>query len=278
MSKINELFSLKNKVAVITGGTGLLGYEYAKTLASAGAKVVIVDLDQSKCDDKAEAIEKEFGVQVLGVKTDISKEREVSEMAKKIEAGFGRVDILINNAAFNCPASESASCFTSFDDYPLALWEKSLSVNLTGAFLCTQKIIKLMIKKGVKGSIINIASTYGIVAPDQRIYSGIKSPKDKSRSFVKPVDYSTTKSAILNFTRYLAALYGDKGIRVNTLTPSGVFDNQEENFVREFCKRTPLGRMADKEDYNGAILFLASDASKYMTGSNLVVDGGWTSW
>ena len=159
MSKINELFNLKNKVAVITGGTGLLGFEYAKTLASAGADIVIVDLDQNKCHNKAEEVEKEFKVRALGIKADISQEQEVEEMAKKIEAEFGRVDILINNAAFNCPASESASCFMNFDDYPLSLWEKSLSVNLTGTFLCTQKIIKLMIKKGAKGSIINIAST-----------------------------------------------------------------------------------------------------------------------
>lgn len=278
MSNINKLFNLKNKVAVITGGAGMLGSEYGKTLAAAGANIVLVDLDQGRCKDRAQEIEKEFGVKTTGIKADISQKDEVENMAKVIEDRFGRADILINNAAFNCPASEAASCFNDFSDYPLELWEKSLGVNLTGAFLCTQKIIKIMIKNDIKGSIINIASTYGVVAPDQRLYTNIKLPEDKTKRFIKPVDYSTTKSAILNFTRYLAALYGDKGIRVNTLTPGGVFDNQEENFVKEYCKRTPLGRMAKKDDYNGAILFLASDASKYMTGANLVVDGGWTCW
>jgi NAD(P)-dependent dehydrogenase (short-subunit alcohol dehydrogenase family) len=278
MSILDKLFNLKDKVAVITGGAGLLGSEYAKTLAAAGANIVIVDLDQAKGDRLAKTLEKDYQIKAIGVKADISSEQDVGLMAERVETEFGRVDILINNAAFNCPADAAASCFMGFEDYPLALWEKSLGVNLTGTFLCAQKMIKLMVKKKIKGSIINISSTYGVVAPDQRIYSGIKSKDDKSKRFIKPVDYSTTKSAILNFTRYLAALYGDRGIRVNTLTPSGVFDNQEENFVKEFCKRAPLGRMADKEDYNGAILFLASDASSYMTGANLIIDGGWTSW
>lgn len=278
MSKINEMFDMKGKVAVITGGTGLLGMEYAKILASAGANIVLVDLDKDKCEKNAKILEKEFKNKILGVKTDISSQKEVKSMVAKVEKEFGKIDVLVNNAAFNCPADSKGSNFVSFEDYPLELWKKSIDVNLTGMFICSQEVIRLMIKKKIKGSIINVSSTYGLVGPDQRIYHSIKHPKDSSKKFVKPVDYSTTKSGVLNFTRYLAAAYGKNGIRVNTLTPGGVLDNQDEDFVEGYSNKTVLGKMAEKTDYNGAVLFLASDASKYMTGSNLVVDGGWTCW
>ena len=278
MSEINEMFNMKGKVVVITGGTGLLGMEYAKILASSGANIVLVDLDKDKCKKNAKILEKKFKNKMLGVKTDISSQREVKSMVAKVEQKFGKIDVLVNNAAFNCPADNTGSNFVSFEDYPLELWKKSIDVNLTGMFICSQEAIRLMIKKKIKGSIINVSSTYGLVGPDQRIYHSIKHPKDSSKKFVKPVDYSTTKSGVLNFTRYLAALYGKNGIRVNTLTPGGVLDNQDEDFVEEYSNKTVLGKMAEKTDYNGAVLFLASDASKYMTGSNLVVDGGWTCW
>jgi NAD(P)-dependent dehydrogenase (short-subunit alcohol dehydrogenase family) len=263
MSKINEMFDMKGKVAVITGGTGLLGMEY---------------LDKDKCEKNAKILKKEFKNKMLGIKTDISNQKEVKSMAAKVEKEFGKIDVLVNNAAFNCPADNKGSNFVSFEDYPLELWKKSIDVNLTGMFICSQEVIRLMIKKKIKGSIINVSSTYGLVGPDQRIYHSIKHPKDSSKKFVKPVDYSTTKSGVLNFTRYLAALYGKNGIRVNTLTPGGVLDNQDEDFVEGYSNKTVLGKMAEKTDYNGAVLFLASDASKYMTGSNLVIDGGWTCW
>ena len=278
MSKIDNLFSMKGKVVIITGGTGLLGLEYAKILGSAGANIVLVDLDEIKCKKKAEELEKKFGNKMLGVKTDISNKKQVKSMVKKVEKEFGKIDVLINNAAFNAPADNKGSNFVSFEDYPLELWKKSIDVNLTGMFICSQEVIRLMIKEKVKGSIINISSIYGLVAPDQRIYSAITHPDDSSKKFVKPVAYSTTKSGVINFTRYLAAMYGRHSIRVNTLTPGGVWDNQDKNFVKEYSKKTPLGRMAEKTDYNGAILLLASDASKYMTGANLIVDGGWTCW
>jgi len=278
MSKIDNLFSMKGKVVIITGGTGLLGLEYAKILGSAGANIVLVDLDEIKCKKKAEELEKKFGNKMLGVKTDISNKKQVKSMVKKVEKEFGKIDVLINNAAFNAPADNKGSNFVSFEDYPLELWKKSIDVNLTGMFICSQEVIRLMIKEKVKGSIINISSIYGLVAPDQRIYSAITHPDDSSKKFVKPVDYSTTKSGVINFTRYLAAMYGRHSIRVNTLTPGGVWDNQDKNFVKEYSKKTVFGRMAEKTDYNGAILFLASDASKYMTGANLIVDGGWTCW
>lgn len=278
MTELNELFNLKGRVVIITGGTGMLGSEYAKALASAGASIVLVDLDADVCEKKAGELENKFKNRMMGIKADITKKEEVKAMMEKVEQEFGRVDVLINNAAFNCPASDKINCFASFEDYPLSLWKKSIDVNLTGAFFCTQEAIRLMLKKRIEGNIINICSTYGVVAPDQSIYASITCPEDSSKKFVKPADYSTTKSAILNFTRYIAAAFGKKGIRANTMTLGGVFDNQDETFVKEYSKKTPLGRMANKTDYNGAILFLSSDASKYMTGANLIIDGGWTCW
>lgn len=270
------MFDLKNKVILITGGTGLLGSEFASTLSHMGANVVLGDLNLKTCKKKAKALELMHGNKTLGLKLDVSKKTSVTAAFNKIEQTFGKIDVLINNAAFNCPASDTGSNFVDFPDYPLHLWNKSLSVNLTGLFLCSQEAIRLMIKTKTRGAIINTASLYGLVSPDQRIYESIK---DKSgHTFVKPSDYATTKSGVFNFTRYLATMYGKEGIRVNTFVPGGVIDGQDKTFVKKYSQRTPLGRMAKKSDYNGAIVFLCSDASSYMTGSTLVVDGGWTSW
>lgn len=277
-SGFRDLFNLQGRVVAITGGVGLLGLEYARILAEYGASIVLVDIEKEKCETQAKQLEQVFKRKMLGIKTDITKKEEVQAMVRRVEEEFGKVDVLINNAAMAAPANDKGSNFVEFHDYPQELWEKSLKVNLTGMFLCTQAVIKLMLKKKVKGSIINISSIYGLVAPDQLMYESITRAGADSEKYKKPADYSTTKSGVLNFTRYLAAYYGGKGIRVNTLTPGGVWDNHSHEFVKEYSKRTPLGRMATNSDFNGAILFLASDASEYMTGANLVVDGGWTSW
>jgi NAD(P)-dependent dehydrogenase (short-subunit alcohol dehydrogenase family) len=270
-----DLFNLEGKTALVTGGVGLLGSEYAWTLAHHGAHVILVDINQEACTAKARVLEEQSGRKMLGIKTDITSQPEVREMVARVGQEFGTVDILVNNAAMVAPADARGSSFSEFHDYPLELWEKSLQVNMTGLLLCCQEVIKLMLKNYTPGSIINVSSIYGVVAPDQALYESIT---DGARTFKKPVDYSATKSAVLNFTRYLAAYYGKDGIRVNTLTPGGVWDNQSPEFEQEYRRRTPLGRMARPDDYNGAILFLASDASSYMTGANLVVDGGWTCW
>ena len=271
----NTLFDMSGKIVIITGGTGLLGRQYADTLASAGANIILTDIHQEKCEEFAKILQKKYNNKMIGIKADFVKAQEIKELIQKVEQEFGKVNVLINNAAFNCPAEEGGNNFLDFTEYPLELWQKSIDINLTGMFIITQETIKLMKKNNIQGSIINISSTYGIVAPDQSIYESIRHPENKKR-FIKPVDYPTTKSGVLNFTRYLAALYGKDGIRVNSLIPGGVFYNQDEEFVKEYSKRTPLNKMADKTDYNGAILFLSSDASKYMTGANLIVDGGWT--
>lgn len=266
-----ELFSLNDKVAIVTGALGLIGKNHCQALADAGANVVVCDLDELKCKDFASSL----STKSLGVGVDITSKSSVENLRDKTLKEFGKIDILINNAAINdmFENPQAAAEQSMFENYPLKMWQKSLDVNITGTFLCSQVIGTDMAKAG-KGSIINVASTYGLVGPDQSIY---KKP-DGSQSFYKSPAYPATKGAIVNFTRFLAAYWGNKGVRVNTLTPGGVENNQDEYFVKNYSSKTPLGRMASPTDYKGAIIFLASDASSYMTGANLIVDGGWTAW
>lgn len=271
-----SIFELENHVIIITGGAGLLGREYACAIAGAGANVVVADIDEAVAQQVAADITKQTGKQALGVGVDISNKDSVLALVKQTVDTFGRIDGLINNAAINpkFDAGEAEKHTLTFENYPLEMWQKSLDVNITGMFLCAQAVAPVMLKQG-RGVIVNVSSTYGLNGPDQRLYES--DDPNKPRTF-KPVDYSVTKSAVIGFTRYLAAYWGDKGIRVNTFTPGGVYNNQDEAFVRRYNARTPLGRMAKRDEYCGALIFLMSDASTYMTGSNLVVDGGWTAW
>ncbi|MCU0344460.1 MAG: SDR family oxidoreductase [Ignavibacterium sp.] len=266
-----ELFSLKNKVAIVTGALGLIGKNHCSALADAGANIVVCDLDEAKCKAFASTLSTES----IGVGVDITNKSSVENLRDRTLKEFNRIDILVNNAAINdmFENPQAAAEQSMFENYPLDMWQKSLDVNVTGTFLCSQIIGNEMAKAG-KGSIINVASTYGLVGPDQSIY---KKP-DGTQSFYKSPAYPATKGAIVNFTRFLAAYWGDKGVRVNTLTPGGVENNQDEYFINNYSTKTPLGRMAHPTDYKGAIIFLASDASAYMTGANLIVDGGWTAW
>ncbi|MCH7760503.1 SDR family oxidoreductase [candidate division TA06 bacterium] len=276
---IEKYFDLKEKVALITGGAGLLGTQYAEALAEVGAKIVLVDMNMKGCAENAKQLEKRYPVQILSIQTDVSKKRSVKEMVRKIVKRFGRIDILINNAAFTAKhgSKKHEGYFAPVEEYPVDLWEEVLSINLTGMFLCSQEVGKQMLKqKG--GVIINVSSIYGLVGPDQRIYHGVKNPYNPFQKMNTPIVYSVTKGAVLSLTRYLATYWAQKNIRVNCLTLGGVFEGHDKKFVKNYSLRTPLGRMAKKDEYKGAVLFLASDASSYMTGANLVVDGGWTAW
>ena len=269
--KISELFSLKEKVAVVTGALGLIGKHHCHALAEAGANVVVCDLNESECAKFAATL----SVLSLGIGVDITDIKSVRSLRKKVLSNYGKVDILVNNAAINDKFEDPLAALeeSKFENYPVEMFKKSLDVNVTGMFICSQVIGSEMAKRNY-GSIINVASTYGIVAPDQSIYRNEKG----EQTFYKSAAYPVTKGAVISFTRFLAAYWGDKGIRVNTLSPGGVRDNQEEFFVKNYSAKTPLGRMAHPADYKGALVFLASDASSYMTGANLVVDGGWTAW
>jgi NAD(P)-dependent dehydrogenase (short-subunit alcohol dehydrogenase family) len=273
---IQEKFDLTGRVAVVTGGVGLLGAEFCRSLAEAGAAVAIVDLNASASQGTADTLTKS-GHQAVAITADITMPDSVNAMVEKTVSAFGRLDILVNSAAldpkFDPDAIQKGITPGAFEDYPLDQWNAALNVNLTGMFLVTQACVKQMLAQGQKGSIINICSTYGLNGPDQGIYI-----KDGERVAYKPVYYTVTKAGVLGFTKYLAAYYAGTEIRVNALTPGGVFNNHEDYFVKNYSAKTILGRMANKDEMNGALLFLASDASSYMTGNNLIVDGGWTAW
>ena len=273
---IQQKFDLTGRVAVVTGGVGLLGAEFCRTMAEAGASVVVVDLNASASQAVAESLTKS-GYKTLAIPTNITQPDEVNALVEKTLSEFGRLDILVNSAAldpkFDPDAMNKGITPGAFEDYPLDLWNSALNVNLTGMFLMTQACVKPIIEQGKKGSIINICSTYGLNGPDQRIYI-----KDGKRVAFKPVYYTVTKAGVMGFTKYLAAYYAGTDIRVNALTPGGVFNNHEDYFVKNYSAKTIIGRMATKDEMNGALLFLASDASSYMTGNNVVVDGGWTAW
>lgn len=263
MENIANLFSVKNKVVIITGGAGMLGKEYAVFLSGGGAHVVLFDVvDSPKLPESPD---------IRYMKVDISDRQGVFSAVDGIRREYGRIDVLINNAAMNpVPGSaDSKSQFSPYEDYPEALWGKEIAAGLGGMLFCTQAVVPVMKKQQGGGSIINVSSTYGNVAPDNRIYEEGK---------YKSIGYATVKGAVLNFTRAWASYLHGTGIRVNTLTPGGVFAGQPGEFVKKYEERTILGRMARPDEYNGPILFLASDASSYMTGANLVVDGGWTAW
>ena len=263
-------FDLTGRVVLVTGATGMLGREYVDELAQAGATLVVTDVDQSRCECVAQEIRQATGTETMALAADLTREEDIEQLVDSAVARFGRIDVLVNNAAMNpAPGSpESEAQFGPFEDYPRDLWEREVAVNVTGPFLLTKRVGALMARAGV-GVIVNISSTYGMVAPDHRIYG---------QGQYKSVAYAVTKSAILNFTRYLAGYYGRHGVRVNTLTPGGVEAGQDSNFVSAYAQRTMLGRMARPDEYRRALLFLASDASSYMTGANLVIDGGWTAW
>jgi NAD(P)-dependent dehydrogenase (short-subunit alcohol dehydrogenase family) len=262
---------LQGKVAVVTGALGLLGREHCRALADAGARVVLTDIDGAACARVAP----EYGTGALGIGVDITSEASVKALRDAILAAAGRIDVLVNNAAINDKFEDPAKAAeqSRFEAYPVALFRQSLEVNVTGTFLCAQVLGSEMARAG-QGSIINVSSTYGLVAPDQSLY---RKP-DGTQAFWKTAAYPTTKGAVLAFTRFLAAYWGAAGVRVNALCPGGVEAGQDGWFIEAYARRTPLGRMARPDDYRGAVVFLASDASRYMTGTALVVDGGFTAW
>ncbi len=273
MGSVLEAFDLTGRVAIVTGGAGLLGREFCRALGEAGAAVAVVDLDRQAAAQVAKD-RSAAGQRALAVEVDVTQPGSVRAAVEAVMKAYGAIDILVNSAALDpkFDAEHTSSGSSTFEDFPLEAWNQALAVNLTGMFLCSQAVAAPMLKQG-RGVIINLCSTYGLVGPDQRIYQRPGKPAQ-----YKPVYYSVTKAGALGLTRYLATYYAGQNIRVNALTPGGVFNQHDDDFVRNYSARTVLGRMAKKDEMNGALLFLASDASAYMTGSNLVVDGGWTAW
>jgi len=270
---IKEKFDLTGKSALVTGAAGLLGKGFCETLAEAGAAVAALDIMADGAASGAENIRTRGG-KAIALGSDVTVETDMINAVSEAAREFGGLDILVCSAAMD-PKVEGDGVRDSgaFEDYPAEQWRRAVDVNLTGMFLASQAAARQMRAQG-SGAMILISSTYGLVGPDQRIYR----KEGHTQSPVKPVYYSVTKAGVLGLTRYLATYFAGTKIRVNALTPGGVFNGQDEEFVRNYSSRTVLGRMARADEMNGALLFLASEASSYMTGANLVVDGGWTAW
>lgn len=266
-----ERFSLEDKVVVITGATGILGSLYSQRVAQAGAQVVIADIHEEKCSELAARINSETAGSAVAIPVDLSNEQSVISWSKRIIHTLGTVDVLVNNAAVKSP-----HFFAPLDEFPLDDWNQVMAVNVTGIFLASRQIGAFMAQKG-KGSIINISSIYGLVGPDQRIYEG-SWYEELGGAINTPLIYSATKGAIIAMTRYMATYWGRQGVRTNTLTPGGVSSGQNSIFSEKYSERVPMGRMACAEEMIGALLFLASDASSYVNGQNLIIDGGLTAW
>lgn len=271
------MFDLTGKVAIITGGAGMLGEMHAEAIAAAGGHPILADINENLAIDKAKTISERYSVDSMGIKTDITNKIEIETLLDVILKRFGRIDILINNAA-NDPkvkAKNENHSLSRLEKFPIEQWNQDIAVGLTGAFLCSQVIGSEMAKRG-GGVILNISSDLGIVGPDQRIY--LKQGLPEAKQPVKPVSYPVVKSALIGLTRYLATYWAGKNIRVNALCPGGVRTDQPEEFLEKVTFRIPMGRMARKDEYKGAILFMLSDASSYMTGAVVIIDGGRTCW
>jgi NAD(P)-dependent dehydrogenase (short-subunit alcohol dehydrogenase family) len=263
-----QLFRLDNRVAIITGAAGLLGEQHAVALSDFGAHLVLADIKRGPCVALAQRLETKNRIKALGLNCDVTQKPSWEEVLSEALRRFGHVDILLNNAAFTTE-SRSESYGAPFPDFPLEDWYQILGVNLTGAFLGCQVVGRQMLQQG-SGSIINVASLYGVVSPNHRMYPGT--------GIHQPVAYTVSKSGVIALTRYLATLWADRGVRVNSITPGGIYNQHTAAFTERYANLSPMGRMASKDEMRGAIVYLASEASAYCTGHNLVVDGGWTAW
>lgn len=276
MSNGLDCFDLSGRVAIITGGTGLLGQQHAEAIARAGGIPVLADIRVEDVDVTTEAARERFGERALAVQTDVTSPESVQVLLQHVMTRFGRVDILINNAANNPKMEKQGNVeFSRFETFPLRQWEADLAVGLTGAVICSQ-VIGAQMAARKRGVILNVASDLALIAPYQRLYRQPGLPEE--RQPVKPVTYSVVKTALIGLTRYLATYWADAGVRVNAISPGGVYNNQPDEFVQRLSDLIPLGRMARVNEYQGAIIFLCSDASSYMTGANLVLDGGRSAW
>jgi NAD(P)-dependent dehydrogenase (short-subunit alcohol dehydrogenase family) len=274
-NRIQSIFDLSGRVAIVTGGSGLMGGHHATVLAAAGAHVVLLDLERAKPWVRAEALAETHGRECAGIGVDITSENSLLEARDEILKRFEHIDILINNAANNpkVEADATGKQWSRLENFPLDVWNADIAVGLTGAFLCSRIFGHEMARRS-RGVIVNISSDLGVIAPDQRLYRKEGLPEDQQP--VKPVTYSVVKTGLIGLTRYLATYWADQNVRVNAISPGGIFAGQPEEFTRRLHELIPMKRMAREDEYEGAVLFLCSDASSYMTGQNLIVDGGRT--
>ena len=275
--KSSQLFSLEGKNILVTGGAGLIGKEICQTFIEHGASIAITDIiEKEDLDELASTLNtRNTESRIICINADITDYNSVNNLFTKFKDRFNKLDVLVNLAAIDAKIEKNKwDQKYRFDNYPIALWEQSLKVNCTGMFLLTQQAIRLMLKQG-KGNIIHVASGYSTIAPNQALYNDSEKPDEIIH---KPIDYIASKSMVPNFTRYIASTYGKNNIRCNAVMPHGVYDGHSEKFRKNFANFSPLGRMSDKKELRGPFVFLASDASSYITGTILDVTGGWTAW
>jgi NAD(P)-dependent dehydrogenase (short-subunit alcohol dehydrogenase family) len=270
-------FRIDGRIAIITGGAGLLGYQHATAIISGGGIPVILDINEKQAKEKADTLAEKYSAECYGYYADITNKTSIQDTCSQITDQFGKVDILINNAANDPKVSDfpGQKPWSRFENFPGDIWDNDLAVGLKGSFVCSQVFGSVMATQK-RGVILNIASDLGLIAPDQRIYKKPGLPDDMQP--VKPVTYSVIKHGIIGLTKYLATYWADKGIRVNAICPGGVYNGQPDEFVEKLTNLIPMGRMAEVDEYQGAVMFLVSDASSYMTGAVLSIDGGRTCW
>ena len=274
---LNSLFRLDGKVIIITGAAGLLGRKHAEIVAAYGGITILIDIDHPAVTQLAAKLEKVYSVGSIGLKVDITEETEVHDSCQYIISKYGKIDGLVNNAANNPKVENSTDTnFTRLENFPIEIWNKDIAVGLTGAYLCSKYYGSAIAANENGGVIINISSDLGLIAPDQRLYHN-DSKCDELQS-VKPVTYSVVKTGLIGLTRYLATYWADKNVRCNVLCPGGIENGQSEDFLEKVSSRIPLGRLAKSDEYQGALLFMLSDASAYLNGAIIPIDGGRTAW
>jgi NAD(P)-dependent dehydrogenase (short-subunit alcohol dehydrogenase family) len=275
MRQTPDLFNLKGKNALVTGAGGLLGPKHAEALIECGARVILTDHHEDRAREKSEMLNDKYGKNVTEwCYMDVTNKKWVEDVFSRYE----RIDVLINNAAKDPKVKKDGGLKpdSRFETMSEEYWQEGINAAVNGTFICSQVAANKMLNNKTGGVILNISSDLGVIAPDQRIYR--KPGVDENMQNVKPITYSAAKWAIVGMTKYLAVYFADKNIRVNCLSPTGVFNNHPEEFVKKLSNIIPMGRMAHIDEYKGAIAFLCSDASSYMTGENMVIDGGKTVW
>ena len=274
---LEELFRLDNKVIIITGATGLLGRKHAEVVACYGGTPILLDLSQQAVDSFANELNDKYKIDSVGFSIDITDEKAIENNVKKLIERFGKIDGLVNNAANNPKVEDSSKVnFSRLENFPLDIWNDDIAVGLTGAFLCAKYYGYQIAKNPNGGSIVNISSDLGLIAPDHRLYA--KDGIDNDKQNVKPITYSVVKTGLIGLTRYIATYWAEKNVRCNAVCPGGVENGQSLDFLTGVSQRIPMGRLANKDEYQGTLIWMLSDASSYVNGAIIPIDGGRTCW